>query len=211
MFALTSWDKKVLPGLQRKGILPYISSTDRTLDEQLQRREAEKRAKNLTPITAQHRPAVAELDSQACHYIGTVNGVRQYLCVRKDNAIGEQCDFSEEFSAMCERCPLQPTPVVPLCLSSVYPRLNLTLFRALAQPSVNPNPEPRPALAPIYPLQCPTFPSMPRLPLAPYCPPLPWAQRRRLGHRLCAHCPSRPLPQPPPRPSPPRPGTSSPS
>eukprot|EP00962_Isochrysis_galbana_P021654 scaffold6392_cov118-Isochrysis_galbana.AAC.9 len=100
MFALSYWDKKVLPGLQRKGILPYMSSFERDVDEQLQRREAEKRAKNLTPITAQHRPPVGELDKQACHYIGTVTGVRQYLCVRQDSAVGEECDFSEEFSAM---------------------------------------------------------------------------------------------------------------
>jgi hypothetical protein len=106
MSALSYWDKKVLPGLQRKGVLPYMSDYERNVDEQVQRRDAEKRAKNLTPITAQHRPLAGELDSQACHYIGTVGGVRQYLCVRQDKAVGDECEFSEEFSAMYN------TPVV---------------------------------------------------------------------------------------------------
>lgn len=119
MFALSYWDKSVLPGLQRKGILPYMSSNERDLDENRQRREAEKRAKNLTPITAQHRPLVGELDSKACHYIGTVRGVRQYLCVRKDNAVGEECEFSEEFSAIYKQVSCSKVhitlPVVFVC------------------------------------------------------------------------------------------------
>jgi len=103
MFALTWWDENVLPGLQRKGFLPYTSSYERHLDEQLQRREAEKRAKNLTPLTAQHQPLPDELESKACHYIGTVNGVRQYLCIRKDDEVGDECAYSAEFSDLYKK------------------------------------------------------------------------------------------------------------
>merc|ERR1711939_469787 len=98
MCMLTWWDEKVLPKLQRDGVLPYHSEEDRMIDTQKRRREAAAAARPLTPLTAARQPLASELDQGACHYIGTVDNVRQYVCVRHDDAIGDECELSDEFS-----------------------------------------------------------------------------------------------------------------
>ena len=98
MCMLTWWDEKVLPKLQRDGVLPYHSEEARMIDMQKRRREAAAAARPLTPLTAARQPLASELDQRACHYIGTVDNVRQYVCVRHDDAIGDECELSDEFS-----------------------------------------------------------------------------------------------------------------
>jgi len=117
MVVLSYFDEKILPGLQRKGVIPYNTKEDQAKAEEDQRQAAAKTVRTLTPITAQHRPLVDKLDEKG-YYIGSVDGVRQYLCVRKadgldeDDALAEECFYSEEFSAMykqplviCKRLP----------------------------------------------------------------------------------------------------------
>lgn len=86
-----------------QGLLPYVDKEELAAAAEESRREAERNSKPLTPLTASRQPLPEQLDEQACHYIGTVDGVKQYLCVRIDEKVGEECKLSEEFSAFYKR------------------------------------------------------------------------------------------------------------
>lgn len=78
VFCLDYWETRLLPRLQRRRILPYRSS-----DMQRIRRERLKSATPMTPLTASVTPTLDQVKSKPdrCHFIGTCDSVRHYVCV----------------------------------------------------------------------------------------------------------------------------------